>query len=818
MTPSNNPPTPFAPGRLLALALTAAFLLSACGGGGGSPSNQRDNEKCMAGYEGTPPNCKKIEDETPNGGTTTPPSSGTTNTTNNGGSSGGGGGGGGGGNTGTTDDTTTTNNDNGDDNANEDEESTSETTDPTALFGILWNHDEDDGTTPERPYAFRTTYAIPDRAEDDMTTMDVDESMVRPDYIASIRRDGEYAKLTVEDIQTMIEEIRQGQDHGDKYYDAADVEFRRVANQYGHTPGPEGSHLQAFIDADEAGIAVLIAAQGVSKGIADAALADLKAIEELIELAPTYRAKAMAAKDALEGEATNLETTAAGLTADADLLNTWLTTPEQDRGAIPTLTSEGKTCTDTDSCMKLQTDLTTEAGKIPTEVTALRADAATIQVYIDDIAAYIATLALILPGDHAADTPEGLALRSRLRALGGLTAELLENQKAAKIKEFLEGPFEIAVDSSSLILLGQGANHVAFADHVAVSEDVIAATLPPAGTMDAWAALGRPTFVIARTIDDSDSDDPNQAALTDLKGQLGDHRARALTGKPGSEFVLADATNDQANYDGTNAPGAFYQGTYKGIHGTLYVDQVYDSNTATDVATWFFTPTTSADPGPLRGKDPTRFRYRDTNDDGTFELVEYIDYGMWLSEPSANSLQLNLIADVVGPQGESDLGTDVDVTTAPSNDNSLAARATYSGTALGLSARATGTGDEARTASGHFDADVSLTATFGANPMLGGTIGRFRSADPDGQGTAHVNPDWSATLDPTALTQFDHDGRSITSDTGGRVTSADISGTGVTGEWSATGYGHGGERPAGFFGGFRAEFSDGAAAGVYHAE
>ena len=61
--------------------------------------------------------------------------------------------------------------------------------------------------------------------------------------------------------------------------------------------------------------------------------------------------------------------------------------------------------------------------------------------------------------------------------------------------------------------------------------------------------------------------------------------------------------------------------------------------------------------------------------------------------------------------------------------------ASYTGKAAGISVR-----DKT---SGHFTADVDLTATFGESPMLGGTISGF-----DGKA---ANPEWNVMLDDTAL-------------------------------------------------------------------
>ena len=177
------------------------------------------------------------------------------------------------------------------------------------------------------------------------------------------------------------------------------------------------------------------------------------------------------------------------------------------------------------------------------------------------------------------------------------------------------------------------------------------------------------------------------------------------------------------------------------------------------------------------------------------EAVTYVDYGMWL-EGTDDALMLERRIGVVGPNQDPsnlDLGTD------GSNTHTSA---TYEGEARGLSARTKGTRDDAVTASGHFIADVELNVEFGATAELAGTIDEFRAVD--GQGGDHVDDDWSLELRGAADGNNEFDGRYF---------------RGGSGHWTATPYGAtNGARPAGFYGGFNAVFSDndgGAAAGVY---
>ena len=174
----------------------------------------------------------------------------------------------------------------------------------------------------------------------------------------------------------------------------------------------------------------------------------------------------------------------------------------------------------------------------------------------------------------------------------------------------------------------------------------------------------------------------------------------------------------------------------------------------------------------------------------------YADYGMWLTGTDAAPV-LETRMGLVDPDGA-----------APgSGDLATPGSATYNGTAHGLSAR-TASGENPVTASGHFTAAVRLDATFGDAPTLGGTVTNFRGVS--GQGSAHVNTGWTIDLRATAPR------------TGGDIRNAPFApGTGTghptDGGWSAYAYGAAGERPTGVYGGFEADFTDGAAIGQFDA-
>ena len=104
--------------------------------------------------------------------------------------------------------------------------------------------------------------------------------------------------------------------------------------------------------------------------------------------------------------------------------------------------------------------------------------------------------------------------------------------------------------------------------------------------------------------------------------------------------------------------------------------------------------------------------------------------------------------------------------------------ATYLGDAVGMSLHKEVDVDNEITSidSGRFDADVTLTATFGEAPMLRGTIDNFR-------GNA-VDPEWTVKLNEALVT----DG-GVAEDVGVTVASGD------NGVWSAASYGEADARP-----------------------
>ena len=269
--------------------------------------------------------------------------------------------------------------------------------------------------------------------------------------------------------------------------------------------------------------------------------------------------------------------------------------------------------------------------------------------------------------------------------------------------------------------------------------------------------------------------------------------AVSLKGADGDDLVGTDIT-------ARTSPGAANGGThdYLGITGTVHCRKADGCAEGGVSEGWYFVPDSQDDYFAPDGK-------------GGYDQAKYVEWGMWLMENDENDLVVNRYVGL--GTGSSALGTDssagnFNVATPATTENKLAATATYTGGAAGLSTRETGTGDDKKTASGHFTAKVSLTAKFQATPELTGTISGF---EPEaGQGSDHVNPSWNLKL---------ADGTEFAD---GTVDAGDYDSTSITGGWTAQAYGSGTtaapKRPDGIFGGFNADFSDGKASGVYHAD
>ncbi len=397
-------------------------------------------------------------------------------------------------------------------------------------------------------------------------------------------------------------------------------------------------------------------------------------------------------------------------------------------------------------------------------------------------------------------------LEASLAVWEGVVGPTTESDKAQLVLTLLEG----AIDAPTNVVtdLNNESNHV-FAR----------ASNKPAGTMTfeeiarngVWGSAGG-IFHTRSFLNPDDTVDDDTHADYDFRsnrnqggtGLPQNHPVISLTGLEAANVVLQDrSTPSTLAYVRSTTRGSEYpveHAQLNGIDGTLYCDRSGGCRTSDSGffgEGWYFTPAVrSGRQSSLGGSDSAITRYEDSDNDGTYEAVSYLDYGMWLSGDDDN-LVLHRRIDLVGPSntGGLDFGT----------NTALAGSATYTGDAQGLSARTSGS----RTASGHFTADVELTATFGEPASITGTIDNFRPAA--GQGSDHVNRNWSIDLlSPVPGTPS------------GRVAGL-VTNTNGIGKWGWTAYGDQNQRPAGFFGDFNAEFQDngttvGAAAGLYHVE
>ena len=149
------------------------------------------------------------------------------------------------------------------------------------------------------------------------------------------------------------------------------------------------------------------------------------------------------------------------------------------------------------------------------------------------------------------------------------------------------------------------------------------------------------------------------------------------------------------------------------------------------------------------------------DDDGNYVAEVYARYGHWVTD-DAGTATVNTFALVQGTNTTSPmLGVDADNTDTT---------AEYSGDAVGVSVhRSQGADHQVVTKSGTFTAGVNLTATFGTQPKLKGSVSGFEG---DAVGNWHV----------TLMEQDLAAGGAL--DGAGTATA-----TGANGTWSAQAYG-----------------------------
>ena len=784
---------------LPALAAALALALAGCGGGGGGATVNVGGTPVTPPVTPTPP----AEPATPEEPETPTPTAGGTGGTTTGGPTGGPPDGG-------------TQPCNGEQIPVEDECPPPTPPAPT-LMGIPWNHDND-GTTPDVPYMFAESYTIPEA--DDPNTGDKNERM---DAIDTVKRDSEYADRTARDIASRIDDIRAGGDVGNI----------------------DSASLAGWADAGMVR-AIIVNARGVSMGLDAAAREDIGLIDTELERLPLLLAVAQRAEEALEEEEDRLRRRVTRLEGDARRKDTEADERETEIDTIdrPKLTMEreglvaermslesmrdtvadfvvsytpgftgsppsgdpGDSCTDLATCTAERGRLDglimakdTEITDKDMEITALDEEVPSLQEEaqnLRDEAIEVTNAADGLASDIADATARVDAIVREERRVRDRHATERGTVRAGVPAVRVQGRLrEIAglADPGPTRLVGRTGN---IADIDAAGDRVFArAERPGTAPEDALRRFAGINGAEVRR-DTLNAPAPSATAGTPERAQeeefealdtgLGAHWRMTV-----SDFLLADTDLDTAARQTGNARGDSVEGTFRGVHGTFYCDGTQCSElTATTFRNgWYFTP--SVVDGT--GGDPTTYRYR-AGANVTYQPLHYADYGMWLTD-TGSGIDVEAGAALIGPDPTG--RGNVDLTTPGDAVNRLAASATYTGTARGLSARSQYRGSDYVTASGHFTADVSLSATFGGSPTLGGTIGNFQSADPDAQGTDHVNPAWSLTLEGWSPASGDA--------AGGRGA---FGGDAALGHWSAWMHGETGRRPDGVYGGFTAAFRD----------
>ena len=268
--------------------------------------------------------------------------------------------------------------------------------------------------------------------------------------------------------------------------------------------------------------------------------------------------------------------------------------------------------------------------------------------------------------------------------------------------------------------------------------------------------------------------------------------AASIAGQPSSSVTTGDLTADGALENGKQ-----YEGTYKGIMGTVFCGGTDCAVTTTDDAmtlsgSWYFTP-----------GDEDEWYVRNEGDTAYVVETLYARFGHWLSENSttAGTTDVNTFA----VDGNENTNTaNLNVTTVNTGDDATTltdTKATYEGDAAGMALYkqfdSSGKILEGSLRSMAFTADVELTATFGTGATLGGEITDFE----DSAGN-NIDSSWEVEL---LVRSFD----------GNNFADGTAVASGQDGLWSAQAFGASGDRPTGVYGGFNAHFTNGHVAGAY---
>ena len=290
-------------------------------------------------------------------------------------------------------------------------------------------------------------------------------------------------------------------------------------------------------------------------------------------------------------------------------------------------------------------------------------------------------------------------------------------------------------------------------------------------------------------VDVNDAMDIGAEVWAKIVGEENVMDVRRLTGGPVKAMSVMGSMAADLAATGVAAPTSttgdkddddMYDASYMGIDGTVFCAgaDCDVSETGALTGSWYFTP------------DSLEVLFV-ADEDGMYGMANmYTRYGYWLTYTNRNATGVSTFAVTSANTDNLDLGQEGEGAEA------MDMEATYSGSAIGISAH----GD----ASGQFTAAVDLTAKFADTATLRGTISKFEGAA--------VNTAWTVGLDETDL---DANDASLT---------GTVFGDATDGAWTAQGYGPEQEgvgddavdsRPTGFFGRFNADFTDGRAAGAY---
>ena len=336
-------------------------------------------------------------------------------------------------------------------------------------------------------------------------------------------------------------------------------------------------------------------------------------------------------------------------------------------------------------------------------------DAATaaLDKAIEEIDGYIETIQGLLDerGNDSLDS-----IISLIKGDSNKTASDIGQDVAMKIFDALKPP-----DSGTV---PAGLNNHPSTDQAEESE-VAAATMKSDNHIGkSWEDIVGSDNIIETRID----------AGTDISKSV---KAASVDGESvGVHSLPANAIPDEctATASAPCAEGAQSEVSWKGIDGIIFCvgDDCKLTGTGTSRAltgSWYFTP------------DPITFHI--FQDDRTYKNEVYAEYGYWLDEADTATHLVHTFS-----RGVNEPSTPVPGSWAANTD--LDAKATYSGNAIGLYSKFSGSGENVIRQSGHFSAEVELEAVFADTSELSGAIDNFRDADNN-----MIDSRWSVDLEAT---------------------------------------------------------------------